>query len=186
MEKTTIKYKKLFESVSIGKLKIANRFVMPPMVTDYGDSSGFVTDKLVNYYQERAKYQVGLVVVEATCVAPGGRVQVNQLRIDDNKFLPGLSKLAENIHQAGAKCFIQLHHGGRAANPKYNLGLQPVAPSPVARRDGTIPCELTICEIERIIEAFVQGAKKAKEAGFDGIELHFAHNYLIQQFLSPL
>jgi len=90
------------------------------------------------------------------------------------------------VKQAGAACFIQLHHAGRNAVPAYNNGLQPVAPSAIPRRGGVMPRELTLAEIEAIIESFVQGARRAKEAGFDGVELHFAHTYLIQQFLSPL
>ncbi|HXY74829.1 MAG TPA: FAD-dependent oxidoreductase, partial [Dehalococcoidales bacterium] len=152
----------------------------------YGDSEGFVTQRLIDYYTERAKNMVGLVIIEIANVAPGGRAQPNQLGIHDDKFIPGLRKLADSVKQTGARCFLQLHHGGRHAMPAWNGGVQPVAPSPIPRRGGIMPRELTIAEIDGIIEAFAQGANRAKKAGFDGVELHFAHTYLIQQFLSPL
>jgi len=156
------------------------------MATQYGDSSGFVTQQRIDYYVERAKNNIGLIIVEATCVAPGGRLAINQLNIYDDTFIPGLKKLAGAIKKAGACCFLQIHHAGRRAYSKDNDGIQPVAPSPIPQRNGEMPRELTIDEIESIIEAFTQGARRAKEVGYDGIELHFAHSYLIAQFLTPL
>lgn len=177
---------KLFEPINIGTIRVRNRLVMAPMVTRYGDSSGFVTQRLIEYYAERAKNNVGLIIVEAACVAPGGRVAANQLGIDDDAFIPGLRNLAEAINKSGARCFLQLQHTGRRAHSILNDGIQPVAPSAIPMRNGEVPRELTIGEIEGIIEAFAQGARRAKDAGFDGVELHFAHGYLIAQFLSAL
>lgn len=177
---------KLSEPINIGTLKLPNRLVMPPMFTSYGDSSGAVTQRLVDYYAERAKNNVGLIIIEAICVMRGGRLGANQLCIYDDIYLPGLSRLAEAIHQAGAKCFVQIHHAGRRAHAVDNGGIQPVAPSPIAMLNGEMPRELAIEEIEEIIEAFAQGAVRARKAGFDGVELHFAHAYLVAQFLSPL
>ena len=177
---------KLFEPVNIGTLKVPNRIVMPAIHTNYGDSSGFVTQRLIDYYAERARNKVGLIIIEVVCVAPGGRVSVNQPYIYDDTFIPGLTKLARAVKEAGARCFLQLHHGGRRAVSKYNNGIQPVAPSAIPARNGEMPKELTIKEIEDIIEAFAQGARRAKAAGFDGVETHFAHGYLIAQFLSAL
>ena len=179
-------YNRLFEPITIRNLSIPNRFVMPPMGTNYGDSAGFVTQRMIEYYRERAKNRVGLVFIEVTSIAVGGKSIGNEIAIHDDKFIPGLRKLAEAVKQAGARCFIQLHHAGRLAHPEYNDGMQPVAPSPIPARGSAMPREITIEEIEGIIKSFVSGAKRAKEAGFDGIELHFAHNYLISQFLSPL
>ena len=179
-------YQKLFEPVMVGRLKLKNRLVMPAMCTDFGDKDGYVTQRLLHHYIERAKGGAGLIIIEVTSVAPGGRAQLNQLRIDDDRFISGLSKLAEGIKNGGAKCFIQLHHAGRVAPPAFNDGLQPVAPSAIAGRGGAIPRELTIAEIEGVVESFAQAARRAREAGFDGVELQYAHGYLIAEFLSPL
>ena len=179
-------YEKLFEPISVGNLLLKNRLVMPAMGTGYGDSGGFVTQKLIDHYQERAKNDVGLIIVEAACVTPGGKSMLNQISIDDDKFIPGLTKLSEHIKQAGAKCILQLNHAGRAAPGDSNVGLQLVAPSPVPMRGCAMPHELTIEEINEIIESFVQGTKRAQKAGFEGVELHFAHGYLVAQFFSPL
>ncbi|HXY74693.1 MAG TPA: FAD-dependent oxidoreductase, partial [Dehalococcoidales bacterium] len=179
-------YQKLFEPVMVGRLKLKNRLVMPAMCTDFGDKDGYVTQRLLHHYIERAKGGAGLIIIEVTSVAPGGRAQLNQLRIDDDRFISGLSKLAEGIKNGGAKCFIQLHHAGRVAPPAFNDGLQPVAPSAIAGRGGAMPRELTIAEIEGVVESFAQAARRAREAGFDGVELQYAHGYLIAEFLSPL
>jgi len=159
---------------------------MPAMVTNYADKEGFVTQRLIDYYVERAKSNVGLIIIEATSIMLGGRIAVNQLGVYNDAFIPGLRKLAETIEETGAKCFLQLHHGGRRAQSAINNGIQPVAPSAIPQRTGEMPRELTIEEIDSIIEAYTQGARRAKGAGFDGVEVHFAHGYLVAQFLSPL
>jgi len=177
---------RLFEPVTIGTMTLSNRLVMAPMVTQYGNGGGCVTERLIDYYVERAKNKVGLIIVEAACVAIGGRVASNQLNIYDDAFVAGLKRLAGAIRDTGSKCVLQLQHTGRRASSAYNNGIQPVAPSAIPARNGEMPRELSVEEIEGIIEAFAQGARRAKEAGFDGVELHFAHGYLIAQFLSPL
>ena len=103
---------KLFEPITIGTLRIPNRLVMSPMVTQYGDSSGFVTQRHIDYYAERAKNKTGLIIVEATCVSRDARIAVNQISICDDTFIPGLKKLTEAIKAGGARCFLQIHHGG--------------------------------------------------------------------------
>lgn len=177
---------KLFEPIMIGSLKVPNRIVMPSMVTQYGETTGFVTQRQIDYYTERAKNRVGMLIVEAAAVSKGGRILPKQINIYEDVYIPGLKKLAESINNAGARSFIQIQHGGRQASSTYNDGIQNVAPSPIAKRNGQLPRELTIEEIERIIEDFVSATIRAKEAGFNGVELHFAHSYLIAQFFSPL
>jgi len=177
---------KLFEPINIGTVEVRNRLVIPAMATNYADSSGFVTQRLIDYYVERAKNNVGLIIIEETCIALGGKIIVNQLGVYDDAFIPGLRKLAEAIGETGTRCFLQLHHGGRRAQSKINNGLQPIAPSAIPHRTGEMPHELTLEEIDNLIEAYAQGARRAKEAGFDGVEGHFAHGYLVAQFLSPL
>jgi 2,4-dienoyl-CoA reductase-like NADH-dependent reductase (Old Yellow Enzyme family)/thioredoxin reductase len=170
----------------IGNLKVKNRFVMPAMVSQTGDGSRFVNQRMIDYYVERAKNDVGLIIIEATMTTPVGRSLTKQIAAYDDDFIPGLRKLAEAVKGAGASCFLQIYHPGRRATPICNDGAQPVAPSPIGLWGIATPRELTIEEIEEIIEAHGQAARIAREAGFDGVEVHAAHGYLIQQFLSPL
>jgi len=183
--------KRLFEPTRIGKMEIKNRIVMPPMGTNMGTPDGHVTEEIVCYYRERAKGGVGLIVVETTCVdAPGGKTTAYQLAIDDDKFIPGLSRLAETIHRHGARTVLQLQHGGRGTKSSIT-GIQPVAPSPIPMPYGTqvgyegeMPRELTIAEIEELVRKFARAAERAKRAGFDGVEIHSTGYYLVAQFLS--
>ncbi len=184
-----VQFSKLFEPGWIGQMKLKNRIVMPPMGTSFASEDGSVSQRIKDYYEARARGGVGLVIVEVTCVehSLGQSVAVKrQLLIDDDKFIPGLSELAQVIHRHGAKASIQLHHGGREGEP-IQSHLQPVAPSPIAQvvpEKGRLPRELTIEEIQDLVNRFVQAAERAKRAGFDGVELHAASGYLINQFLS--
>lgn len=175
---------KLWEPFRIGRMELKNRVVMPPMVTRYASDDGFVTDRNKNYYEARARGGVGLIIVEATYVHRQGRAFANQLGISEDKFLPGMSELVDVVHRHGARIAIQIHHGGREANSALG-GLQPVAPSPLPGMAGETPKEMTIEEIAEAVAYFADAALRAKTAGFDGIELHGAHGYLIDQFLSP-
>lgn len=167
-------------------MELKNRIVMPPMATGFASEDGSVTERLTAYYGERAKSGPGLIIVEITCIdSPVGRGLDRQINIDDDKFIPGLARLAQAIKQPGVKAAIQLHHAGRQTSSRVT-GFKPVAPSPIPGRDGEIPQELTVDEIKRLVECFAQGARRAREAGFDGVEIHGAHGYLVSQFLSPL
>ena len=165
-------------------MELRNRIVMPPMVTRYGTEDGYVTERTKNYYEARARGGAALLIVEATYVHPQGRAFENQLGISNDKFITGMSQLVQVVHQRGAKIAIELHHGGREAKSALS-GMQPVAPSPLAGMVGEIPRELTVDEVAEIIALFAEAALRAKKAGFDGVELHGAHSYLIDQFLSP-
>ncbi len=179
-------FPKLFEAGCIGSLELKNRLIMPPMATNFADKDGQVTDRQIAYYAERAKGGVGLVIVEVSCVdAPVGKGFSGQLCIDDDKFIPGLSKLAKAIKRNGAKAAIQLHHAGRQTSSRIT-GHQPVAPSPIASEGEEQPRSLTAEQIGILVEAFAEAASRAKKAGFDGVEIHGAHGYLLSQFLSPL
>ncbi len=175
--------KLLGEPSRIGTMTLRNRFVMPPMVTQYADKEGYVTERSRNYYAARAKGGVGLIIVEATYVDDCGKAFMNQLGISQDKFIPGLNSLAEAIHQGGARASIQLHHGGRLARTAFS-GSQPVGPSALAGPGGEIPKPLSVEEIGEIVDRFAEAALRAKKAGFDGVEIHGAHGYLIDQFLS--
>lgn len=173
----------LWQPVLINQMELRNRIVYPPMVTQYADEQGFITDRARNYYEARAKGGAGLVIIEATYVHPRGHAFAQQIGISDDKFIPGLTGLVDAIHRHGAKAAIQLHHGGRMAKSKL-MGMKPVAPSPIAAFGNEVPQELTIDEIKDIIRFFAAAALRAKRAGFDGVEIHGAHGYLVHQFLS--
>ena len=177
-------FKKLFEPVRIGQMHIRNRIVMPGMNTGLSTEDGYVTQQMKDYYEERAKGGVGLIIVEINCVDfPRGKAVVRQLAIDDDKFIPGLRELAQVIQKHGAKAALGLHHAGNAAKQAITH-LQPVGPSAIARPGGEVPRELTTSEIGNLVGHFAKAAKRAKGAGFDGVEIHAAHAYLIAQFLS--
>jgi 2,4-dienoyl-CoA reductase-like NADH-dependent reductase (Old Yellow Enzyme family)/thioredoxin reductase len=127
---------------------------------------------------------VGLIIVEITAVSPEGRVDSRQVSIYSDQFIPGLKRLIDRCHSHGAKIAVQLHHAGRQTIPEV-IGGQPVAPSPIPCRVlGVMPRELTIGEVEELVEAYGRAAKRAREVGFDAVEVHGAHGYLVCQFLS--
>lgn len=180
-------FKKLFCPGKIGRLEIKNRIVMPPMGTSLADVGGVVNKRLIDYYVERAKGGVGLIIVENTLVDSRHGIQIpNQLRIDDYNYVPQLYELVEAVHWNGSKIAIQINAGGSGVRSHLSSGATPIAPSsvkldlqPVASR------ALSIDEIKELVLDFVKGTKLAKMAGFDAVEIHGANGYLINQFLSP-
>ncbi|MBT2685948.1 FAD-dependent oxidoreductase [Bacillus sp. ISL-37] len=182
-----MKYPHLFTVGKIGSLMLKNRVVMPAMGTRLASTNGEMTEEQIRYYEERAKGGTGLIITEFTTVDfELGRAAVNQLRIDDDRFIPGFRRLADAIHTYGARVFVQLHHAGRETTSYLTGGKQIVAPSPVTcEAIGEEPRELTTTEITGIIQQFIDGAARCQAAGIDGVELHGAHGYLINQFLSP-
>jgi 2,4-dienoyl-CoA reductase-like NADH-dependent reductase (Old Yellow Enzyme family)/thioredoxin reductase len=177
---------KLFEPIQIGTMKLKNRIVMPPMGTNFSTEDGSVTQRLINYHVERAKGGVGLIIVEGAYVEFRGKGSIRQLGVDHDDKIPGLRELATAIKANGAKVALQLFHGGRQSHSSI-IGTQPVSASEVpCRLTGETPRALTISEIEAIVEVFAEAARRTKEAGFDAVEIHGAHGYLINQFLSPL
>ena len=161
--------------------------MMASMGTNLADREGFVTDEMVCYYAERAKGGVGLIMTElVTIIFPGGNGIERQLSINDNKCIPGLKRLVEQVHQYGAKIFAQLNHAGHRAKPEFTGGAIPVSASDVPSSIvKAMPKPLSVEEIHHLVDSFAKGARRAAEAGFDGIDLHFAHGYLLCQFLSP-
>lgn len=147
------------------------------------NEDGMLEDWHYTHYVSRAVGQVGLIMVEATAVTPQGRISSQDLGIWSDEHVPGFKKLVEMMKAHGAKTSIQIAHAGRKATVDGEI----VAPSAIAFNEGyKTPKELTIHEINETIEAFKTGARRAKEAGFDIIEIHGAHGYLINEFLSPL
>lgn len=172
---------KLSDSITLRGRKIRNRTVLPPMVSGYA-TGGRATNKLVNYYSRQAAGGVGLIIVEATCVHPSGLSWDIHLRADHDRYLPGLSELARRVKAHGARVLLQIHHGGR----QTHCLAAAVAPSAIPCPRVKVPTRaLTLKEIRRLERAFARAAERAVEAGFDGVEVHGAHGYLINQFLSP-
>jgi 2,4-dienoyl-CoA reductase-like NADH-dependent reductase (Old Yellow Enzyme family)/thioredoxin reductase len=180
-------YQNIFKEGKLGNLTLKNRIVMPPMGTNLAGPDGEVTDQLIAYYEERAKGGTGLIIVEFTCVDyEYGKGFIRQLRLDDNRFIPGIHAVANAVHKYGAKVFVQIHHAGRQSNSLLINGKQSVAPSGIAcAAVGETPRELTTAEVKELVNKFVQTAIRCKQAGIDGVEVHGAHGYLINQFLSP-
>ncbi|MFS0778368.1 FAD-dependent oxidoreductase [Neobacillus sp. 3P2-tot-E-2] len=182
-----MQYPSIFKQGKIGNLTLKNRIVMPPMGTNLAGPQGEVSDELIAYYEERAKGGTGLIIVEFTCIDyEYGKGFIRQVRLDDDRFIPGIHALANAVHKYGAKVFVQIHHAGRQSNSSLINGKQVVAPSNVAcAAVGEEPRELTTAEVKDLVNKFVQSAIRCKQAGIDGVEVHGAHGYLINQFLSP-
>lgn len=174
----------IFDSVKVGKLELKNRAVMAPMCMYSSDTAGFVNNFHTIHYATRAYGGLGLIIQEATAVEPRGRISDHDLGIWDDAHIPGLRKLVSDVHDAGAKIAIQIAHAGRKARAK---GAPIVSSTDVPFNEKyEQPHQMTTSEINEVIEAFKQAARRAQEAGYDGIEIHGAHGYLINQFLSPL
>lgn len=175
---------KLFEEYTIKNVTFKNRIVMAPMcMYSSHNQDGQVEDWHRVHYPTRAVGQVGLIILEATAVLPEGRISAQDLGIWSDEHTAGLHELVESMKAHGAKTGIQLAHAGRKATVDGDI----FAPSPLAFNDQyKTPVEMSKEDISKTVSAFKAGALRAKEAGFDVIELHGAHGYLINEFLSPL
>lgn len=182
-----MEYPLLFSKKKIGSLTLKNRLVMPGMRTGMANSNGEVTEQMIAYYEERAKGGTGLIITEFVAIESElGKGVQTQLRIDDDRFVAGIHRIANAVQKYGARFFVQLHHAGRESNSGITGGKQIVAPSPVTcMAIGEEPRELTTEEVKDLVQRFVMGAVRAQMAGADGVELHGAHGYLIGQFISP-
>ncbi len=173
-----------FKNYTLKNTNLKNRIVMPPMCMYSSDETGMANDFHYTHYVTRAIGAVGLIILESTGVVENGRTTDNDLGIWDDKHIDGLKKIVNGVKKYGSKIAIQLNHGGR----KYTgTASQAVAPSAVKFDErSTLPKELTRDDIKEIVLNFKEAAKRADKAGFDAIEIHGAHGYLIHQFLSPL
>lgn len=179
-------FQHLLRPIEFAGLKLKNRMVMAPMATNLATGDGYVTERLKAHYEERAKGGVGLMIIEYTCMdSPAAKGVARQLCCDHDSFIPGLSELVEVIHRHGVPVALQLCHAGRLASTRFT-GCQPVAPSPLAAPGADMPRELSAGEISAIVEKFAQAAARAQKAGFDGVEIHCAHGYLLHNFASPV
>ena len=167
-------------------VELRNRVLMAPMTTLNATHDGICSDELPLYYGMRAGGP-GAVIVECAHIDPLGKVFPGGIGLDNDAEIPGLAKVAEAIRAEGSRAILQIFHGGRMCSPGQLNGRQPVGPSAVAapRPESVVPRELTAAEIEEIIAEFAATAGRAVAAGFDGVEIHGANTYLVQQFFSP-
>ena len=167
-------------------LTLKNRIVMAPMTTKMSFYDGVVTQDELKYYSLRTG-EVGAIITAAANVQDGGKGWEGELSVASDKFIPSLSRLASTIKRNGTKAILQLFHAGRMTDTAILRGTQPVSPSAIAaeRPDAETPRELTHDEILVLIEDFKKATERAIKSGFDGVEIHGANTYLIQQFFSP-
>ena len=174
----------------IGAVEVKNRIVMPPMTTRTADDEGFITDESIAYYVARARGGTGLITVEMASPEKAGRHRRREVGIYDDRFIPGLARLVDAIHSAGAKASIQLGHAGGHTRADI-CGETPIAPSAIPHPvyettfETVVPQEMTAGRIRETIAAHVAAAQRTQEAGFDCVEIHAAHGYLISQFHAP-
>ena len=180
-------YPHIFSPLTVKNMTIKNRIVMMPMGTNYGEQNGEMSFLHINYYEQRAKGGTGLIIVEnASIDSPQGSNGTTQLRIDHDNYLPRLFKFCENIHRYGTKIAIQINHAGASA-VSSRINMQPVSASDIPSKEGgEIPRPLSKDEILHIVKKYGEAAKRAQTAGFDAVEIHAGHSYLISQFLSPI
>lgn len=178
-------FKTLFTSFRTGNLETKNRIVMPPMATHFAYEDGCVNDRHIAYYLKRIRGGVGYITFEHTGILRQGRAFPNMALIDSDQHIPPFKKLVEALHQEGGKMVIQINHAGRQTSSSFT-GSPIVAPSAIpcpVRKE--MPQALSIEEIQKIIEAFREAAQRVQSIGADGVEIHMAHGYLLNQFLSP-
>ena len=179
-------YSKLFTPYKVGNCEVPNRLVVPAMVTNYCTEDGFLTERYMKYIEEKAKGGWGMIITEDYSVTPHGK---------GYQYIPGFYKdehielnkeLTKMVHSYGSTIFCQMYHPGRQSSHFVNGGVQPIAPS--ATKDPIcmdLAREMTVEEIHTLVNEFAEAARRCKGSGFDGIELHCAHGYLLAEFLSP-
>ena len=174
----------LQDEVMINGMRLRNRIAMPPLTTNYGSPKGIVTKEIIEFYKERSR-DVGLVIVEASAVRTDGRIVPGSLGLWEDGQAAGMSRLANTIKKLGAAAVVQINHAGARGLPAGGQ-MQGASPSGFAFRPDVAPLTMSPAQIDRMVADFAEAAGRAAEAGFDGVEIHGAHFYLISQFLSPL
>ena len=175
--------------ITINRLALKNRLVLPPMHTGLATDDGRATPAQAEYYAARARFSApGLIIMEHTCITEAGRASKTQLSIASDDRIPDHRLLTDAIHAEGGRVLLQLNHAGGAAQPlepRENVSASAVA-LPLGKLNRGVPRALTKDEIALLQERFVEAALRAMEAGYDGVEIHSAHGYLLNQFYSPL
>jgi 2,4-dienoyl-CoA reductase-like NADH-dependent reductase (Old Yellow Enzyme family) len=180
-------FSKLFTPITICGLELSNRLVMPPMATAKAAADDGITEEACDYYRERAKYsKIGLIITEHSYICRQSKAHPGQVSIASDDMIPGYRKLTDTIHAEGVKAFAQISHAGTASRSN-TTGQTPVGPSAVLhpKQQDEMPAEMTIEQIHEVTEQFAAAAVRAKQSGFDGVEIHSAHGYLLNQFFSP-
>ncbi len=174
----------LQNEVMINGMRLRNRIALPPVTTNYGSPEGLVTDEIMQFYRERSR-DVGLVIVEATTVRDDGRLVPGSLGLWEDGQVAGMTRLTDSIKKLGAAAVVQINHGGARCFPSGGE-MQGASPSGFTFRPDVDPVTMSQTQIDRMVADFADAAGRAAEAGFNGVEIHGAHLYLISQFLSPL
>lgn len=177
----------LLSPLEVKSMSLKNRLVLPPMASEKATERGEVTPEMIEHYERYAKAGVGLLITEHAYVAANGKNSPRMLNLSDDALIPGLERLANAVHQAGGKIGVQINHAGMAGKPE--LVGEPVGPSAMRhprREEGAVAHELTREEIKGLVQSYAAAAGRVKRAGFDMVEVHSAHGYLICQFNSPL
>lgn len=178
--------KKLFTPLKVGNVEIKNRTVSTAMVMNFNTEDGMITDQFIKYLEEKAKGGYGLIITEDYAISEHAKGFNRIAGLYNDEQIPGNKKLTETVHKYGTKIFCQMYHPGRQTNHVVNGGEQPEAVSAIAcPMCREMPRELTVDEIHQIVKNFGTTAKRAKESGFDGVEIHAGNGYLIAGFLSP-
>ncbi|MDQ1350858.1 MAG: dehydrogenase [Acidobacteriota bacterium] len=173
----------LFTTFKLKSVEIKNRVVMPPVVSfGWADENGYVDDRHVKHYEERAEGGAGMIIVEATCVKKDGRIVNSQPGIWSDDHIQGLSKITTTCRKHGPLMLLQIHHSGLGTSP----AISDKAVGPSADPNNNRTHTLSIEEIHDLRDAFIKAAKRAKQVGFHGVELHGAHGFLLNQFATPI
>lgn len=179
----------LLKPLVLKNINLPNRLVMPPMATSASQPNGKVSNEIIDYYDEKSKGgYIGLIVIEHSFITQQGKASDKQLSVADDSCIESLKELAKTIQKNGSKTVMQINHAGNAAK-KDVTGMEPVGPSAIRNprsKSGIVPKELSQHEIATIVEEFKNAAIRVKKAGFDGVQIHSAHGYLLNQFYSPL
>jgi len=174
----------LRDEVMINGMRLRNRVALPPLTTNYGSPDGLVTDGIIRFYGERSK-DVGLVIVEATAVRSDGRIVQGSLGLWEDGQVAGMARLADAIKKSGAAAVVEISHAGARCFPGGGE-MEGASPSGFAFRPDVTPFNMSLTQIDSMVSDFAAALGRATDAGFDGVEIHGAHFYLISQFLSPL
>jgi 2,4-dienoyl-CoA reductase-like NADH-dependent reductase (Old Yellow Enzyme family) len=175
---------KLFEATKLNGMSLKNRFIRSATAEGMATEEGEATPRLINLMAELAEGGVGLIITGHTYVAKRGQATPWQLGIYDDQLITGLRRMADAVHQRDGRIVMQLAHSGILANPRLT-GDAPLGPSAIEGLNEVVAQEMTIEDIQGVVEAFGNAAERAREAGFDGVQIHAAHSYLLSQFLSP-
>ncbi len=175
----------LFTPVKIGALEIPNRFVRSATHDFMAADDGSITERQVLLFENLARGEVGLIITGHAFVSLGGKASPFQIGVHSDKLIDGLSRIPKAVHRFASRIFLQLSHAGRQTKPRL-CGCTPLAPSPVYEPIYKVtPKEMSEQEINATINDFIQSSRRAKEAGFDGVQIHVAHGYLLSSFISP-